>query len=267
MAHDEQHRELSDRPGRVAVRATAVAVGLTLTAAAAVSVVYLSQRWQEAAPYREARAIEAANRRAVAEAARSAESAEFPRVAKDHENGVPSTASLPAGIEVGDVEVIAPSRSGSAAPTSGRAVESHPVRWLVQPRFRIPSEILMKQGPDRVSIGFECRVNRGGGLYGCTGTETPRGFGILPAARAALSEARVVPLTDNGRAVEGVVTFSHTWTRSRASSNSVEDRAPAGPAVVDVPAPVSLPADEPGALTKAQEAGNGTPGISLDENG
>ena len=243
MAHYEDYRPPA--PRGMASRIAAAAMGLALIAASGVSLVYLSQRWQEAAPYREARAIEAADRRAVADAARAAEQADEERLEQRRANAARNAASSPSGVQTGDVMVTAPPRPGAAVAGPDRSAPSRPVRWLSQPRFRIPPDVLVKPGPDRISIHFECRVNREGGLYGCTGTETPRGFGMLTAARAALSEARVEPMTDNGRPVEGVVTFGHSWTRSPAISARPPDRPAAdGPAAAESPAPVA-PAPEP----------------------
>lgn len=248
MAHYEDDRPAAApaAPLGMASRIAAAAVGLPLIAASGVSLVYLSQRWQDAAPYREARAIEAADRRAVADAARAAEQADEERLEQRRANAARNAASSPSGVQTGDVMVTAPPRPGGAVAGPNRSAPSRPVRWLSQPRFRIPPDVLVKPGPDRISIHFECRVNREGGLYGCTGTETPRGFGMLTAARAALSEARVEPMTDNGRPVEGVVTFDHSWTRSRAISAPAIPAPAAGPAAADSPALVT-PAPEPAA--------------------
>lgn len=237
MAHYEDDRPAPAAPASKAARIAAAAVGLALIAAGGVSLVYLSQRWQEAAPYREARAIEAAERRAADELQR----AQPPLPVSPGDPDV-ALSTLAADRTV---TVTAPPRPGAAVAGPDRSAPSRPVRWLSQPRFRIPPDILVKPGPDRISIHFECRVNREGGLYGCTGTETPRGFGMLTAARAALSEARVEPMTDNGRPVEGVVTFGHSWTRSPAISARPPDRPAAdGPAAAESPAPVA-PAPEP----------------------
>jgi hypothetical protein len=246
--YDEDRQVLPPAPGGKAERVVAVALGLVLTSASVVSLIHLSQRWQEAAPHREARAIEAANRQAEAEAARVAEA----ELARSAEIGDPAESDAALAAFARD-KTAPPPRPAVSAEVSRpeRQVDVGPVRWINQPRFRIPPEILAKTGPDRVTVRFECRVNRNGGLYGCTGTETPGGFGVLPAARAALADARVQPMTHNGQPVEGVVTFGHQWTRSRAIAAPAADRLPAAPAASEPPAPAPEPAAEPAVVEGA----------------
>lgn len=236
MAYHGDDGAASRAGTRKGSRATVIGLGLAMSAAMVVSLVHLSQRWQDAAPEREARAIEAANRRAAAAAQEQADAAEAERLR--------TSGAAPAEPAVDQtITVQAPPRPVVTA-VPARRTESRPVRWVSEPRFRIPAEILMKPGPDRVSVMFECRVSRSGSLSGCTGTETPRGFGILGAARGALSEARLEPLLVDGRPVESVVTFGHNWTRPRAIPAPAEDRA-AAPAP-DAPSPAdAAPVETP----------------------
>lgn len=243
MAYYDEDRQTPPATGGKAARAGVIALGLVLISASAVSLIYLSQRWQEAAPYREARAIAAAKRQAETEAARAAEEVERARSAKIGDPADPGAA--PAAVVRNGTAPPPRPTAPSGTPGAERQVDVGPVRWISEPRFRIPPEILAKTGPDRVAVRFECRVNRSGGLYGCTGTETPSGFGVLPAARAALAGARVEPMTYNGQPVEGVVTFGHQWTRPPAIAAPEAGLRPAAPAASEPPAPAPEPAVEP----------------------
>lgn len=262
MTWYDEDRQAPAAAGGKAARTRAIAVGLVLTSASVVSLIYLSQRWQEAAPYRAARAVEAANRKAEAEKARAAEEAERARAAETADLA-DSDAALAAFAKDGTAAPRPRPAAPSAVSRPDRSVDVGPVRWISEPRFRIPSDILIKAGPEQVAVRFECRVNRSGGLYGCTGTETPSGFGILPAAREALADARVQPMTRDGQPVEGIVTFGHYWTRRRTIAAPEADRTPAAPVASELPAPVPEPAAEPAVpegKTPPPQSGEPSPG-------
>ncbi len=256
MAYYDDHRQAppAPAPASKAARAAAIALGLGLTGASVASLIYLSDRWREAAPYREARAIEAAERRAVAEAARAAEE---PARAQAPVAVVPVP---PSDVPIGDVAVQTAPRPSLNAAAPGRRIEYGPLRWLSAPRFDIPRDILEKPGPERVSVRFECRVDTAGSLYRCVGSETPRGFGLLPAARQALPAARMAPLTENGRVVEGSVTFGYSWTRPRAISAPGADRPASEPSPAldadEPPAPPVKPVDAGNASATASSSGS-----------
>ena len=178
--------------------APGLGVALVLTGASAASLVHLADAWRAGAPVRAERARRDAERKAALLAP------EAPPLDAAGAEAVPARGPSPILLP----EVSAPPAVAAPRPV---AIERS-VRWIVRPAYTVRDSDLAP-GVTRATAHFRCTLRPDGRLTGCGTSETPAGAGLAAAALPALAEARMEPMTIDGRPVESVATFSIAWER------------------------------------------------------
>ena len=186
------------------------AVGLTMAAVGAVSLVYLVDQYRDAGPWREALAVKRAMARDAAEAERARRAAVYDPapvvtpVAPAADSEPPFENMTPD--QRRDVErLLAAQRGRQAAPAASPSV---PMRWAVRPAWPGVGGDVFPAGATRIGVTFRCTVSRTGVMTRCVATESPAGTGLGARMQPALMAARMEPLMENGRAVPSEVSVS-----------------------------------------------------------
>ncbi len=182
----------------------AAASGLALLLVGAISSVYLSVVYRDAAPYRAEQARLAQERRIAADLA----AAERERQLAAPVPGQTIDVSVP---DVGREQIGQPS---SATPGADRSSRWMPLEWAVPPRYSVQPDQL-RGDFERVSSRLTCVAAPDGTLSLCRGVDTPAGSGLSAILAPQLAQARVVPSRVDGQAVATTISLTVSFEIER----------------------------------------------------
>ncbi len=210
--------------------ATAAASGAALILVGTASILYLSDAYREAEPYRAEQARLAEERRVMADLA----AAERERQLTAPIPGQTLDISVP---DVGREQIGQPSR---ATPGPDRSSRWMPLEWAVAPQYQVRPDQL-RGDFERVSSRLTCVAAPDGRLSQCRGIDTPAGSGLSAVLAPQLAEARVVPSRVDGQAVATTISLTVSFELERRP-------APQAPARVELPSAQDnpfMPRNEP----------------------
>ncbi len=203
--HDYQPLNASGpaAPDRRAI-AAAAASGLALLLVGAISAVYLSAAYRDAAPYRAEQSRLAQERRIAADQA----AAEREQQLAAPVPGQTLDVSVP---DVGREQIGQPS---STTPGPDRSSRWMPLEWVVPPRYSVRPDQL-RGDFERVSSRLTCVAGPDGRLSQCRGVDTPAGSGLSALLAPQLAQARVVPSRVDGQAVATTISLTVSFEIER----------------------------------------------------
>lgn len=213
--------------------ATAAASGAALILVGTASILYLSDAYREAAPYRAEQARLAEERRVMSDLA----AAERERQLTAAIPGQTLDISVP---DVGREQIGQPSR---ATPGPDRSSRWMPLEWAVAPRYQVRPDQL-RGDFERVSSRLTCVAAPDGQLSQCRGIDTPAGSGLSAILAPQLAQARVVPSRVDGQPVATTISLTVSFELERRSAPQAPAPRVELPSAQDNP---FMPKNEPAA--------------------